>query len=92
MAARARGLTEKSILFGHTLRSAAPPIVTITLLGLLGDYLSEEDEIEEIPFIGIFRYLCRLLIEKCNKKRRKMLILLNFKCIMPNLWHYHGYF
>ena len=32
----------------------------------LGDYLSEEDEIEEIPFIGIFRYLCRLLIEKCG--------------------------
>ena len=32
----------------------------------LGDYLSEEDEIEEIPFIGIFRYLGRLLTEKCG--------------------------
>ena len=35
----------------------------------LGDYLSEEDEIEEIPFIGIFRYLGRLLIEKCGETK-----------------------
>ena len=35
MSARARGLTERKILFGHTLRSAAPPIVTMSLLALL---------------------------------------------------------
>ena len=50
MAARARGLTEKSILFGHTLRSAAPPIVTITLLGLLGSIAGS------IIFEGIFSW------------------------------------
>lgn len=36
MSARARGLTERRILFGHTLRAAAPPIVTMSLLALLG--------------------------------------------------------
>lgn len=36
MSARARGLSERKILFGHTLRSAAPPIVTMSLLALLG--------------------------------------------------------
>ncbi len=35
MAARARGLPERSILFGHTMRTAAPPITTIALLSLL---------------------------------------------------------
>ncbi len=35
MSARARGLSERKILFGHTLRSAAPPIVTMSLLALL---------------------------------------------------------
>ena len=36
MAARARGLPERRVLFGHTLRTAAPPIITIALLSLLG--------------------------------------------------------
>jgi peptide/nickel transport system permease protein len=36
MSARARGLPERKILFGHTLRSAAPPIATMTVLALLG--------------------------------------------------------
>jgi peptide/nickel transport system permease protein len=35
MSARARGISERRVLFGHTLRSAAPPIVTMALLGLL---------------------------------------------------------
>ncbi|MCX8058935.1 MAG: ABC transporter permease [Spirochaetes bacterium] len=36
MSARARGLSERKILYSHTLRSAAPPIVTMVLLGLFG--------------------------------------------------------
>ncbi len=36
MSARARGLSENKILYKHTLRSAAPPIVTNVLLGLFG--------------------------------------------------------
>ncbi|HHT48687.1 MAG TPA: ABC transporter permease [Firmicutes bacterium] len=35
MAARARGLSERQVLYGHTLRSAAPPIATMSLLSLL---------------------------------------------------------
>jgi peptide/nickel transport system permease protein len=35
MSARARGLPERRVLYGHTLRSAAPPIVTSALLTLL---------------------------------------------------------
>lgn len=50
MSARARGISEKSVLFGHTLRSAAPPIVTITLLGLLGSIAGS------IIFEGIFSW------------------------------------
>lgn len=50
MSARARGIPEKSVLFGHTLRSAAPPIVTITLLGLLGSIAGS------IIFEGIFSW------------------------------------
>jgi peptide/nickel transport system permease protein len=34
MAARARGLPESRLLWGHTLRSAAPAIATLALLGL----------------------------------------------------------
>ncbi len=50
MSARARGLTERKILFGHTLRSAAPPIVTMTLLALLGSVAGS------ILFEGIFSW------------------------------------
>lgn len=35
MSARARGIPERKVLFGHTLRTSAPPIVTIVLLSLI---------------------------------------------------------
>lgn len=35
MAARARGIPERRVLFGHTLRTAAPPIMTMSMLSLL---------------------------------------------------------
>lgn len=38
MSARARGLSENKILYGHALRSSAPPIVTIMLMSLLGSF------------------------------------------------------
>jgi peptide/nickel transport system permease protein len=34
MAARARGIPERKVLFGHTLRSAMPAIMTMAILGL----------------------------------------------------------
>jgi len=34
MAARARGITERRVLFGHTLRTSLPAIVTLAVLGL----------------------------------------------------------
>jgi peptide/nickel transport system permease protein len=51
MSARARGIPEKKVLFGHTLRSAAPPIVTMALLGLLGSLFAGS-----ILFEGIFNW------------------------------------
>ncbi|MEN6369019.1 MAG: ABC transporter permease [Thermotogota bacterium] len=36
MSARARGISERRVLFGHTLRTAAPPIVTMSLLAMVG--------------------------------------------------------
>jgi len=50
MSARARGIGEKSILFGHTLRTAAPPIVTMALLSLLVSFSGA------IIFEGIFSW------------------------------------
>jgi peptide/nickel transport system permease protein len=50
MAARARGLPERRVLFGHTLRTAAPPIVTISLLSLLSSVFGS------IVFEGIFSW------------------------------------
>jgi peptide/nickel transport system permease protein len=35
MSARARGLPERKVLYGHTLRTIAPPVVTMGLLSLL---------------------------------------------------------
>lgn len=35
MSARARGLSERKVLYGHALRSAAPPIMTMSLMSLL---------------------------------------------------------
>lgn len=50
MAARARGIPEKLVLFSHTLRCAAPPIITISLLGLLTSIAGS------IIFEGIFSW------------------------------------
>lgn len=36
MSARARGLSENKVLYGHTLRSAAPPIATMSIMSLMG--------------------------------------------------------
>lgn len=36
MAARAKGLPERKVIYGHVLRSASPPIVTMSILSLLG--------------------------------------------------------
>jgi peptide/nickel transport system permease protein len=35
MAARSKGVPERKVIYGHTLRSAAPPVVTSALLALL---------------------------------------------------------
>lgn len=50
MSARARGISEQKVLFGHTLRAAAPPIVTMAVLGLLGSLFGA------IVFEGIFSW------------------------------------
>jgi len=50
MSARARGIAENKVLFGHTLRTAAPPMVTIALLSLLGSISGA------IVFEGIFSW------------------------------------
>jgi peptide/nickel transport system permease protein len=50
MAARARGLPERSVLFGHTMRTAAPPITTIALLSLLASVFGN------IVFEGIYSW------------------------------------
>jgi peptide/nickel transport system permease protein len=50
MSARARGIPENKILFGHTLRTAAPPLVTMALLSLLGSLSGA------IIFEGIFSW------------------------------------
>jgi peptide/nickel transport system permease protein len=36
MAARARGIPERRVLFGHTLRTSMPAIMTLAILGLFG--------------------------------------------------------
>jgi len=50
MSARARGIPENKVLFGHTMRSAAPPLVTIIILSLLGSISGA------IIFEGIFSW------------------------------------
>ncbi len=50
MAARARGIPENKVLFGHTLRTAAPPLLTISILSLLGSISGA------IIFEGIFSW------------------------------------
>lgn len=36
MAARAKGVPERKVIYGHALRAAAPPIITMTIFSLLG--------------------------------------------------------
>jgi peptide/nickel transport system permease protein len=50
MAARARGIPEFKVLYGHTLRAAAPPITTMALLALLASIGGN------IVFEGIFNW------------------------------------
>lgn len=50
MSARARGISERRVLFGHTLRAAAPPIVTFSVLGLLASIFGA------IIYEGIFSW------------------------------------
>jgi peptide/nickel transport system permease protein len=50
MSARARGISERRVLFGHTLRASAPPIVTFSVLSLLGAFFGA------IIYEGIFSW------------------------------------
>lgn len=50
MAARARGIPERKVLYGHAMRTAAPPIVTMALLSLLASVGGN------IIFEGIFSW------------------------------------
>ncbi|HUW70458.1 MAG TPA: ABC transporter permease [bacterium] len=50
MSARARGIPENKVLFGHTLRTSAPPLVTMALLSLLSSLSGA------IIFEGIFSW------------------------------------
>ncbi|MDI9477904.1 MAG: ABC transporter permease [Halanaerobiales bacterium] len=50
MSARARGIPENRVLYGHTLRSAAPPIVTMSVMSLLTSFGGA------IIFEGIFSW------------------------------------
>lgn len=50
MSARARGISENKVLYGHALRSAAPPIVTMSIMSLLMSFGGA------IIFEGIFSW------------------------------------
>ncbi|HPE69420.1 MAG TPA: ABC transporter permease [Thermotogota bacterium] len=50
MSARARGIPERKVLYGHGMRTAAPPIVTMALLALLASVSGN------IVFEGIFSW------------------------------------
>lgn len=50
MSARARGIPEKKVLYSHTLRSAAPPIVTMAVMTLLVSFSGS------IIYEGIFSW------------------------------------
>ena len=50
MAARASGIPENKVLFGHTLRTAAPPLITMSVLSLLASISGA------IIFEGIFSW------------------------------------
>jgi peptide/nickel transport system permease protein len=50
MAARARGLPERKVLYGHTMRTAAPPILTLAVLSLVFSFSGN------IVFEGVFNW------------------------------------
>ncbi len=50
MSARARGIPERKVLLGHTLRTSAPPIVTLIFLSFLSSMFGQ------IIFEGIFSW------------------------------------
>ncbi|MEL3911769.1 ABC transporter permease [Treponema pedis] len=50
MSARARGIPERKVLYGHTLRTSAPPLVTMVLLSFLSSFSGG------IIFEGIFSW------------------------------------
>jgi peptide/nickel transport system permease protein len=50
MSARARGVPEKKVLFGHTMHTAAPPLITMALLNMLASLSGS------IIFEGIFSW------------------------------------
>ncbi|QSI05602.1 ABC transporter permease [Treponema pedis] len=50
MSSRARGIPEKKVLYGHTLRTSAPPLVTMVLLSFLSSFSGG------IIFEGIFSW------------------------------------
>ncbi|PNR95767.1 ABC transporter permease [Petrotoga sp. 9PWA.NaAc.5.4] len=50
MSARARGIPERSVLYGHAMRTSAPPILTMSLLSLLASFNGA------LVFEGIFSW------------------------------------
>lgn len=50
MSARARGIPEKSVLYGHALRSSAPPMLTMAIMALIASIFGN------IVFEGIFSW------------------------------------
>lgn len=50
MSARARGIPEKSVLYGHALRTSAPPLLTMSVLSLLNSFSGA------LIFEGIFSW------------------------------------
>lgn len=50
MSARARGIPERSVLYGHALRSSAPPILTMSILSLINSFSGA------LVFEGIFSW------------------------------------
>jgi len=50
MSARARGIPERSVLYGHALRTSAPPILTMSILSLINSFSGA------LVFEGIFSW------------------------------------
>ncbi len=50
MSARARGIPERTVLYGHALRTSAPPILTMSILSLINSFSGA------LIFEGIFNW------------------------------------